>query len=50
MSLIDPKRAYTLIALDLNLFSLAGGAQCVHPDFTKTLKISVMDIFIAEAG
>lgn len=25
MSLIDPKRAYTLIALDLNLFSLAGG-------------------------
>ena len=41
MSLIDPKRAYTLIALDLNLFSLAGGGtMCGHPDFTKTLNIS----------
>ena len=42
MSLIDPKRAYTLIALDLNLFSLAGGGTMwpPGPDFTKTLKIS----------
>ena len=40
MSLIDPKRAYTLIALDLNLFSLAGGGTMWPPWLYKTLKIS----------